>query len=203
MTKLNNITGKRFGRLTAVSFCIINKRTQWLCTCDCGTTTTVNSYKLQTGITKSCGCLRQGPPKNRTHNMSKAPEYWVWNQLRDRCLNPNNHAFARYGGRGISVCDEWRNSFEAFFQDMGPRPSPTHTLERKNNHLGYSPDNCKWATWQEQSNNKSNNRLITFNGETRTLAGWGNYFHVSRGTIEWRIAHWGVDKALSRPFRQC
>jgi hypothetical protein len=124
--------------------------------CECGKVTATNSFSVATGVS-SCGCLRfGGPQRARKHGGKGTAEYIAWKSMRRRCLNPANACDRKnYAGRGIVVCDRW-NDYAAFLADMGPRPSPRHTIERVNNDRGYGPDNCKWATRLEQNRNKRN-----------------------------------------------
>ena len=142
------------------------KHTYWVCLCQCGATKEVRTDVLRSGRQKSCGCQLGSP----THNMSRTPIYWRWKNMIRRCTDPSNHAYKDYGGRGISVCDRWR-SFENFVADMGERPVGT-SLDRIDNSLGYSPENCRWATWKIQHRNRRTNRLIEIDGTTKTLAEW-------------------------------
>lgn len=121
----------------------------WLCRCECGTEKEINGLHLRQGRVKSCGCL-----VGEFHGMSGTKEYWVWAAMIDRCHNPKNKGYQDYGGRGITVCDEWRESFSTFFRDMGKRPDKNLTIERQNNDLGYSKANCTWATKSEQAYNR-------------------------------------------------
>ena len=113
--------------------------------------------------------------------------YLQWHNMIRRCTNPAVINFCRYGGRGIAVCDRWRSSFEAFYLDMGERPSPGHTLDRIDNDGDYEPANCRWATRREQSRNKRNNRWITVEGETLCLADWVARSGRARESIRWRL----------------
>ena len=151
------LTGQKFGRLTVIARAGKDKhnRWQWWCLCNCGEYIIVRGASLEEDNTKSCGCLRRKLCSNRsrTHGKRYTPEYNIWNLMKQRCSNSNDFNYKHYGGRGITVCDRW-NDFANFWDDMCPRPSPELTLERLNNDLGYSKDNCAWRTWQDQSRNR-------------------------------------------------
>jgi hypothetical protein len=113
----------------------------------------------------------------------KTPEYRAWSAMKLRCANPNNEQYHNYGGRGITVCDRWRQSFAAFLVDMGPRPSPRHSIDRIDNNGNYEPGNCRWATSREQNRNRRNNIVLTHDGRTMCLADWARELGVPRGTL--------------------
>ncbi len=151
-------------------------RPMFVCECQCGTVAAV----LESTIgkqSKSCGCLKaevskRERRKSASHEFVGTPEYNSWSMAKDRCSNPNNINFARYGGRGICMCAEWVKSIAAFVRDMGPRPSLSHTLDRINNDGNYEPGNCRWATKKQQMRNRQNTIKLTVDGETRPLSDW-------------------------------
>lgn len=151
-----DITGQRFGLLVAIERLPINadRRHLWRCLCDCGTEAVRKPGHLLGGKSQSCGCAR---PHLRTHGNStrasgQTKEYSTWSRMRSRCLNRKAADYKYYGGRGISVCERWQ-SFDAFLADLGPAPSPSHSIDRIDNDGNYEPGNCRWATKKEQSRN--------------------------------------------------
>lgn len=156
--KYDNLTNRRFGRLIA------KKRigTKWLCMCDCGTEKLINPSNMKRGLTKSCGCLNRELTAQRStkpFQWRKIPEYKVWQGILQRCENPNDKDYKKYGGRGIEVCEAW-HVFDCFLSDMGPRPSNDFSIDRINVDGNYEPSNCRWATHIEQNRNKRNNVVI-------------------------------------------
>ncbi len=133
------------------------------------------------------------------HGLYGSPEYKSWSSMKSRCFDPNNKSYHRYGGRGISVCISWVNSFQKFYDDMGPRPTRIHTLERIKNDLGYSPSNCRWATRLEQSNNTDQNRNLVFNGTSKSLSQWAMECGMLAATLRARLNKlgWSLEKSLS------
>jgi len=136
------------------------------------------------------------------HNIAKMPEYNIWTQMKQRCANANMPNYAAYGGRGIAVCDRWRESFENFITDMGVRPGKDYSLDRIDNDGPYSPENCRWATRIEQGNNTRTNRWITYNGKTMTLSEWSRKLNIAKSTLRNRFKKgWSVERAFSEPIQ--
>lgn len=197
-----DITGRVFGRLTVLGF--VEKRGRrlfWLCRCQCGTCKAVSRNHLSSGHAQSCGCLRRekAATLKRTHGRSDSVEHRIWRGIKSRCHNPNSRQYADYGGRGILVCKRWKASFEAFFTDMGPRPSANHSIDRINNDRGYSPENCRWAERKQQNRNSRHNHLFTYNEETLCLAEWADRFGISPATLSYRLHRgWDFHRAVTR-----
>ena len=198
--------GNRYGRLTVEQPAErINRESAWLCRCDCGNITIATTSALVTGHKKSCGCykLERISQAKKTHGESEATLYHKWEGIKQRTLNENRKDYADYGGRGIEVCQEWRDSFEAFRDwALANGYQDNLTIERKDTNGDYCPENCRWATKKEQANNRRNNRIIEHNGERRTLKQWADIAGVSLETFKYRLdSGWDMDKAMKTPAR--
>src|ERR1043166_5489142 len=205
MSQYIDITGQPFGRWTVLGRAESQDgRAYWHCRCICGSMRDVHGKSLRQGKSTSCGCVWKELPHEyaKTHGMTNTREYHSWAGMKSRCTNPRDRAYARYGGRGITVCDAWVQSFESFYKDMGPCPSPKHSLERRNNEKGYAPDNCYWATSTQQNRNRCNTRLLTLNGETKPLPEWAEVLGIAARLIALRLWNgWSHEKALLTPVR--
>lgn len=205
MSKLIDLVGKQFSALTVLRFAgsrpnpTKGVRCFWLCRCECGNETEIDGGSLRRGSTKSCGCHQHAG----IHGMSEHPLYAVWLGIKQRCYNPNADCYSDYGGRGVRMLEEWRESFAAFYAYVGDRPSPLHTIERMNNDGNYEPGNVKWATRSEQNENTRQTRLITFNGITLSLGKWARRAGLQRKTLASRLDRfgWPVERALTTPAR--
>lgn len=187
-----DLTGKRFGRLTVLKHDYVdyNGISFWKCVCDCGNEVVVRSTSLKNGMTKSCGCYKREQSSQRftKHGLSDHPLYVVWTDMKRRCCNESDPAWYRYGGRGITVCEEWVNDFKAFYDwaiDHGWEPGLT--LDRRDNNEGYDPWNCRFVSETVQANNRCSNRLIRYAGETNTIAEWATIFDINYFTLRARI----------------
>jgi hypothetical protein len=187
-----------FGNLTVIAPTTPDAKGQikWYCQCKCGNTVEAAGSRLKYGGVKSCGCLRDTGDHGRTHGMSASSEYFIWAGFRSRCEQPTNHAYKNYGGRGVKVCDRW-SSFAAFYEDMGPRPSNQHSIDRIDNGGNYEPENCRWATHGMQARNRRVNHFITFGGETKCLADWARSIAISPQHLSGRLrGGWPLSAAL-------
>lgn len=164
-------------------------RHRWVCICICGTIKEVLDQALRCGQSLSCGCLQREVASDTfsTHKQSGTGEHRAWLGMKRRCYDPRNKQYSDYGGRGISVCPEWYWSFETFYADMGPKPSPLHSMERKDNSIGYQPDNCVWATRYEQARNKRSTRMFTINGRTQCLRDWIIEYGAKHATVHYHL----------------
>lgn len=200
MPKFIDITGKRFGRLVVVSQKGRDraKKILWECSCDCGNTIVIVGGSLSSGNSRSCGCYHRENLSARVtkHGAIKTTLYHRWKGMRNRVNNKNFKQYQDYGGRGIDICERWE-SFENFAEDMGGSFSPELTLERVDNNMGYSPENCRWATRVEQQRNTRFNRHITYNGESLTMSEWMERTGGNRNRVERRLRlGWSVGEAL-------
>lgn len=208
-----DIIGKRFGMLTVAEYIgSVDNFHSYRCICDCGNEKVTRRTYLRAGSTTSCGCYQRTICwRNRSTHMEtirdsegkfNSPEYRAWGSAKERCSNPNHPAYHNYGGRGLTVCEEWANDFKAFLADVGRRPSKDHSLERINNDIGYFPDNVIWATKVDQNSNKRTNILIEFMGETKTLTQWAHTQGLSKGAVHFRLkSGWEIERALTTPAR--
>ncbi len=193
-------TGEKFGQLTVVSFDRMFHGSYWNCLCSCGETKSIAASSLTHGITKSCGCSkgeRISKKLTKHGEGGKSVEYSTWRGIKARCLNPNATGYERWGGRGITVCSKWRDSFENFLSDMGRKPSKNHTIERVDNDGNYEPSNCVWATRKEQALNRRSNLVV--NGKRTTLAECANRIGISVAGLWNRIytLGWDLQRALT------
>jgi hypothetical protein len=198
-----DLRGCRFDRLLVVERVLQERGSAtygiWDCQCDCGNHIKVLTRDLKAGKSKSCGCLRK--EMATTHGKSRSSTYRIWAGMLQRCINQSNTGYVDYGGRGIMVCDAWKDSFEKFYEDMGPRPSPKHSIDRIDVNGNYSKDNCRWATQTEQRRNMRNTLKVNTGEETiPAIVLWGREMDkkVTRPTFYRRLrAGWDWEKALT------
>lgn len=207
--------GERFGMVVIDGPTYkVKSRDYAMALCDCGVRRPFQVRYLIQEKTFSCGCLSPMINlfcKQKTHNYrSRYADamhiklYHTWSSIKSRCHNTKNKDYKKYGAKGISVCDKWRDSFEAFLLDMGEPPTQKHTIERENSKGDYEPNNCKWANYTEQANNRSNNTTIKFDGKIKTLSQWSKELGIRSDTLSNRIKKgWPIEKAMltaTRPW---
>lgn len=218
MSKLIDLTGQKFGKLTVIERVGTYitprgaKTPLWKCKCDCGEECIVRRNDLRSGAQKSCGCyLKELTSKmSKKHGMSSSHVNAIWRGIKDRCYNPNNKSYKNYGGRGITVDTRWidkEKGFINFYYDVSKLPhfgEKGYSLDRINNNGNYEIDNVRWANREEQNNNKRNNRFIEYNGKKQTISQWGRELGISESLIKQRLDNldWTVDNALTTPVKK-
>lgn len=190
-----NLSGLRFGSLVVTMRDSSDPTgSSWVCICDCGVERSAKSVYLRRGVTTSCGCKF----KKKQHGMSYSTEYSCWAAMKDRCLNLNSDNATNYGDRGITIFPEWIDSFWAFLDFIGPRPSAQHSVGRINNDGNYEPGNVRWESHKEQNNNTSGNVLVAFNGETMTISQWAEKTGIKAAILYDRLRNgWSPERMLS------
>lgn len=197
MSRFIDLTGQKFGKLTVIKRDTTRKTVMWLCKCDCGNVKSVRPYDLKSGATKSCGCYMK--EINTKHGFSQTRIYNIWKGIIRRCTCPKDKDYARYGAVGKGVCSEWLGDDGAkrFIEwAVAHGYSDGLTIDRIDNSKGYNPENCHWVDVKSQANNRKNNRLITYNGETHTVQEWAEIKGIKHSCLLYRLNHWGVEKSL-------
>jgi len=199
--KAIDLTGQRFERLVvtgrAPNKSEKDSNARWHCKCDCGRMCIAYGQDLRRGKFKSCGCLNA--ERIYKHGQSRTKAYRTWLAMRQRCENPKNVSYPKYGGAGIVVCSRWM-LYENFHADMGDAPTGRHTIDRIDGTKGYEPGNCRWATYAEQNRNTTRNVVVEINGESKVLQDWCEQYGITRATVEARLRNgWSVEVALTTP----
>ena len=205
---MEDLTGKKFGKLIVLEFSYEKffncgtKHNYWLCKCECGNKKIISANNLKNNHTQSCGCLPKEKAKNNftTHNLSNTLLYRKYSGIKRRCYNKNEKSYNNYGGRGIIMCDEWKNDFKAFYDwSMMHGYADNLTIDRIDVNGNYEPNNCRWITNKEQQNNKRNNHYITYNNETHTITEWAKKLNISVKALSWRVNNkkWSLEKAMT------
>lgn len=213
MGQFLDLTGRRFGRLLVLMRAPNKsgvKNAMWLCRCDCGITKAMRGDTLKNRDARSCGCHAREVASHllTTHGMSKTSEYHIWHSMKKRCQDSSHPTFKNYGAKGIKVCDRWRDSFEAFYEDVGPRPSRKHSLDRKNTKGNYEPGNVRWATASAQGRNMSSNRMVEIDGVSFCVADWCDLMEIDRHK-PYSMVYWNkrsgiasVDEAIKQLYAE-
>lgn len=198
-----NRVGQQYGPWLVVSYSDVKRVSgkldhAWLCRCfNCLGEQEIRAKRLYHPPVCSCGINKK--KRNGRHNMCGTPTYSSWAAMIGRCHQINSGCYERYGGKGVTVCDSWRD-FGNFYRDMGKRPSTGYSIDRIDGNKGYSKQNCRWATSEQQANNRKTNRFITFNGERKTLSQWARYTGLNKEAIRYRLdTGWPIEKALTKP----
>lgn len=209
MIKDEYAVGRRFGRWTVIECDSLTpqryKGHYWICRCDCGSYASVYASSLIKGKSLSCGCLRKEQTAERfsTHKKSKSKLHRLWSIMKQRCYYLGRDNYKYYGGRGIAVCDEWKDDFQAFYDwAMANGYREGLTIDRKDVDGNYCPENCRWITQKEQASNKSNVRQITYNGETHTIPEWAEITGMNYSALYRRLTSlgWAAEDALAKPI---
>lgn len=202
MAKYVSLVGQKFTYLTPIE--VIgrtgNGTVVYRCSCKCGNETTANANSLRTKVIKSCGCLKKewiDSKPFKTHGLSGTRIYKIWQGMLERCYKPNSTSYCRYGAIGIKVCDRW-HTFELFYEDMKDGYADHLTIERKKSNQNYCKENCKWATYQEQNENRKSITFLTIDGETKRTMDWGKISGVSARIIRQRFNRykWSAKEAV-------
>lgn len=203
MGKIKDLANQRFERLVAKRMVGKDRRRSilWECICDCGNIVIVPSRELLRSHKKSCGCLKE--TYKFKHGYSDHPLYDCWVAIKSRCLKPNDPKYKDYGGRGITICEEWKNDFCSFLEwALANGYNKCLTIDRINNNGNYTPQNCRWTTRKVQQNNTRHNKYLEYNGETKTLAQWCELLKLNRSTIDNRLSHgYSVTEAFEKPIK--
>ena len=193
--KLIDLTGQKFNLLTVIEYLGNSK---WLCECECGNLKIAYGSDIMSGHTKSCGCL------HKKHGKFGTRLYNIWCSMKSRCYYKNQKCYKNYGGRGIKVCSDWKDNFNNFYEwamKNGYSPEAKYgecTLDRINVEKDYSPENCRFTSMKQQQNNRRNNKMITYKGETKSIAEWGRILNIPKEILWYRIckAKWETEKAF-------
>lgn len=212
MGKLIDLTGQKFNRLTVIERAYVKKGVvYWHCICECGKEKFVNGRKLRDNITKSCGCYKSQEFKKRvsTHKLSKTKLYRTYRSIINRCYDRNNPNYHNYGGRGIVMCEDWKNDFKTFYdwayangykEELLQNGKNKWTIDRIDVNGNYEPSNCRWATWEQQANNKRQTVYLTYKGKTLTQRQWAKKLGLDDCDIYWRLKNgWSISEVLSVP----
>lgn len=196
LSRIKYKVGQRFGNVVLIERL---PKGRWKFRCDCGNEFISFPYPYKIGKNRTCGCSLYDGSRQTTHDMSRTNIYHIWQGMRRRCNNPNYKNYHLYGGRGIKVCERWNNSFENFYSDMGDRPSKEYSLDRIDVNGDYSPENCRWATWEQQCNNTRRTVFLTHDGVTHSIAEWCGIYGIPQRTAHGRYrSGYSFEKIFSK-----
>lgn len=204
--------GQKYNRLTLIRFERKNKyhHSFWLCKCDCGTEKIVNVSQVKSGAIKSCGCLNKELSRKRlmestqTHGYAnKERLYDIWKNMKRRCYDKSNKRYENYGGKGVIVCDEWKNDYLSFRKwAYANGYNDELTIDRIDVNGNYEPSNCKWSSWKEQMNNQTRNRFLAYKGKTMTMSQWAELLGLTYGAMNHRVQRgWSMERIVNTPLR--
>ncbi len=201
---INIKIGDTFNNLKVIDY-ISGAKRRWKCQCECGNIVYKDNYDLLKSKPLYCKTCANKNVKNWStkHGLSNSPEYQAWADMKVRCYNSNNKRYKDYGGRGITICDSWKNSFENFYKDMGSKPSSKYSLDRIKNEGNYEPENCEWRIWEKQYNNRRPCHYLIYNNKTQTLTQWAKELNILPTTLFGRLgkSKWSIEKALTQPIK--
>lgn len=204
------IKGQKYGRLTIIeldhmkTYTNHNGKVPYVkCLCDCGNITIVSLPSIKAGNSASCGCFNKelASKRSKTHGLSKTTEYSIYIDIKKRCYTKTSTHYKDYGGRGITICQEWLDDFMNFYNDMGEKPGDEYSIDRIDNNGNYSKENCKWSTQSQQCRNRRSSVKLEFNGVTKNLIDWAEELGFSYDLLWDRIfaQKWSIEKALTTP----
>jgi hypothetical protein len=211
MGKFIDLTGQKFGRLTVLGLDRVeSKKTYWKCMCECNNEISVRSDQLRRSWTKSCGCLQRDVTKktakyiNYKHGESKTRLYGIWTNMKSRCYREHDDWYSEYGGRGITICNEWINDYVVFRNwALSHGYMNNLTIDRKDVNGNYEPNNCRWATLKEQANNTRYNHLMSYNGKTQTMSQWADELGIGFGALMARSRrNWTDEQIITTPLKE-
>ena len=212
MSKVNDLTGRTFGRLKVLKRDKQDKYYNifWLCECQCGVKSNTG-FRFKSGATQSCGCLNRELSGKRIGNLSrthgyanKERLYEIWKNMKYRCYNENDNRFKHYGGKGVKVCNEWKDDYLSFRNwSMTSGYNDNLSIDRINNDGDYKPSNCRWVDNKTQANNQSRNRILTYKGKSKTMSEWADYLGLTYGAMNHRVQrNWSMERIVNTPMRE-
>lgn len=202
MSGFKNLVGKKFNSFTVLRLSHIEHTAFYLCRCDCGKELIIKGTLISRKSKPQKSCNECYQKRRLLHGMTNTKEFFAWRGILSRCGNPNDDAYSNYGGRGIKVCERWKE-FKNFYEDMGLAPSKKHSLDRKENNKGYYKDNCRWVVMKVQQRNKRNNYVVEYNGDKKCLSEWAEVIGICHSTLYYRLKRgWDIEKTFCTPIKK-